>query len=241
MLAALLSGATTAAAQATPRPAHIVTTSADALPFPWALGPAGAARLLAADVAAQAIDTAASSPAADQIASDALLEATVIVANGWNTLSGYAARPGQFEAQRQSLPDPSGGAALRAGFGVRPRTSSPTVHRHTGLTYASTEQRGAVVVADGVCMFADLVDGLGLVAIVQHNDGYMTVYANLAQLTVTAGTPVDEGTLLGHTGAGSPLGDDGLYFELRFNGVPIDPIPWLRQTPPTELPAGTSR
>lgn len=240
LIAALLV-AQAASAQATPRPAHILTSLPEARPFPNQLGPAGDARELASTVLAHASSIAASSPIADQLAAAALREALLIVATGWGDLDGFLARPGAFAALQGNLPDPSSGANLRAGFGMRTRTTSPTVHRHTGLTYANREQHAAVSVADGVCMFADIVDGLGLVAVVQHNDGYLTVYANLARMAITAGSPVAAGAPLGHTGAGSPLGDDGLYFELRHDGIPIDPIPWLRRAPPMESPLGTSR
>ena len=79
----------------------------------------------------------------------------------------------------------------------------------------------------GVVVFCDTIDGLGLVVVVDHGRGWMSVYANLARSDATPMMPVAAGEAIGAVGAGSAMGADGLYLELRHQGIPVDPEPWL--------------
>jgi septal ring factor EnvC (AmiA/AmiB activator) len=223
-----------------PRPAHIVTSGADALPFVLQLGPAGLARSHAARIAETANHLAWNAPAAHAARQVALDAAATTAHRGVLATNGYRARPGAFEALRGALPLPAPDVPILAGFGLRPRTTSQTVARHTGITFAPAPEAPVLAVADGICVHAGLIEGFGVVVLLQHQDGYMTVYANLSRALVNHGHPVSAGEPLGETGAASSFGEDGLYFELRELGVPIDPAGWL-QPGPTGSGRGTSR
>jgi len=95
-------------------------------------------------------------------------------------------------------------------------------------------ERGAPVRAiyQGRVVYADWLPGLGLLTIVDHGDGYLSLYGHNDHLYKAVGERV---------GAGEPVaaaGDSGgrtrpeLYFEIRKAGRPVDPRPWFRAGEP---------
>ncbi len=102
-------------------------------------------------------------------------------------------------------------------------------------------QRGADVraVADGRVIFADWLPGLGLLVIVDHGDGYLSLYGHNERLYEAAGAAVKAGEPIAAAGdsGGSPRPQ--LYFEIRKAGRPIDPRPWFRAPAPAAAPAGS--
>jgi septal ring factor EnvC (AmiA/AmiB activator) len=80
----------------------------------------------------------------------------------------------------------------------------------------------------GVVSFAEPFAGLGLLVIVDHGQGAVSLYGHLASRAVTRGDRVAAGQALGTTGT-SPLGNPELYFELRIDGRPVDPVQWLEK------------
>ncbi len=95
-------------------------------------------------------------------------------------------------------------------------------------------QRGAEVraVADGRVIFADWLPGLGLLLIVDHGDGYLSLYGHNQRLYQAVGARVTAGEPIAAAGdsGGSPRPQ--LYFEIRKAGRPIDPRPWFRAGAP---------
>lgn len=90
-------------------------------------------------------------------------------------------------------------------------------------------QAGAEVraVGAGRVVFSDWLRGFGNLLVVDHGDGYLSVYGNNEALLRNAGDPVAVGdivALVGNTGGSE---HPGLYFELRFQGRPFDPLAWV--------------
>ena len=78
----------------------------------------------------------------------------------------------------------------------------------------------------GRVVFADYMRGYGLLVIIDHEEGYMTLYGHNQSLFVEPGdwvSPGDQLALVGNTGG---LPDPGLYFEIRQNGKPVNPASW---------------
>ena len=75
-------------------------------------------------------------------------------------------------------------------------------------------------------MFAEWLRGFGNLVIVDHGDGYMSLYGNNDALTRRPGDEVRAGDALAAVGASAGQEDSGLYFELRHRGRPIDPLSW---------------
>lgn len=95
-------------------------------------------------------------------------------------------------------------------------------------------ERGAPVkaVCQGRIIYADWLPGLGLLAIVDHGDGYLSLYGHNERLYKAAGEHVDAGDTIAAAGdsGGSPRPE--LYFEIRKGGKPVDPQPWFRAPGP---------
>lgn len=83
-------------------------------------------------------------------------------------------------------------------------------------------------IAHGRVAFADWFRGYGLMMIVDHGQGFMSLYGYNESLLWEVGDWVERGTVIATVGS-SPGGEQGLYFELRRNGEPIDPAGWLQR------------
>ncbi len=80
----------------------------------------------------------------------------------------------------------------------------------------------------GRVVFADWLQGLGLLIVLDHGDGYMSLYGHNQDLVREVGDWVSTGDVLAHAGDSGGQSAGGLYFEIRRNGRPIDPRPWMR-------------
>ena len=85
----------------------------------------------------------------------------------------------------------------------------------------------------GRVVFADWLRGFGLLMIISHDDGYMSLYGHNQVLLVEPGEWVNPGQIIGETGTsgGQPL--PTTYFEIRAAGQPIDPLLWCAVNRPT--------
>jgi septal ring factor EnvC (AmiA/AmiB activator) len=117
--------------------------------------------------------------------------------------------------------------ALQVPFGdVRhPRFGTLTPHR--GLTFAASQGAAVRAVFEGEVVFRDWLRGYGEVVILDHHHGYMTVYAHLSSPEVQVGQRLSRGGAVGRAGDSGSLEGPQLYFELRRDGVTLDPEPWL--------------
>ena len=76
--------------------------------------------------------------------------------------------------------------------------------------------------------FADWFKGYGKLVILDHGRGYYSLYAQASELKVSEGDSVTSGQVLGLVGDTDSLVGSSLYFEIRKNGVPQDPLRWLK-------------
>ena len=90
-------------------------------------------------------------------------------------------------------------------------------------------QTGAPVVAvhTGRVIFSDYLRGHGLLIIVDHGEGYMSLYAHNQTLLKQVGDKVSGGDTIARIGTSGGQSYSGLYFEIRHKGQPTDPAPWL--------------
>ena len=79
----------------------------------------------------------------------------------------------------------------------------------------------------GSAAFADTFMGFGNLVILDHGAQAYTLYGDLLDVLVSRGGPVERGQIIGHVGQ-APAGGPGLYFELRIDGRPADPLQWLK-------------
>jgi septal ring factor EnvC (AmiA/AmiB activator) len=79
----------------------------------------------------------------------------------------------------------------------------------------------------GRIAFADWLQGLGLLVIVDHGGGYMSLYGHNEALLKESGDWVEPGEPIAQVGDTGGQARAGLYFEIRLNGEPVDPNPWI--------------
>ena len=95
-------------------------------------------------------------------------------------------------------------------------------------------ERGAPVktVCQGRVIYADWLPGLGLLTIVDHGDGYLSLYGHNERLYKAAGEQVATGDTIAAAGDSGGSSRPELYFEIRKGGKPVDPRPWFKAAEP---------
>jgi murein hydrolase activator len=125
-----------------------------------------------------------------------------------------------------SLPWPSEGV-LSSPFGRQPpRSPGPAVRN--GIELSLPEGQPVRAVHDGTVAYADLFTGYANLVIVEHAERSYSLYGHLSSLSVKRGDHVAAGTVVGLAGR-NPAGNPSLYFELRVDGRPVDPLQWLKK------------
>lgn len=104
----------------------------------------------------------------------------------------------------------------------------PDGRRSSGLLIAAAAGTPVRAVADGRVVFAEWMSGYGLICIVDHGNGSMSLYAYNDALLRNVGDGVHRGDPVASVGNSGGQGRPALYFELRRNGSPVDPAAWLR-------------
>ncbi|WP_036140162.1 murein hydrolase activator EnvC family protein, partial [Aerolutibacter daejeonensis] len=115
--------------------------------------------------------------------------------------------------------------ALLAGFGA----TMPDGRRSDGLLIGAGAGNNVSAVADGDVVYAEWMTGYGLLLIVDHGNGYMSLYAHNDALLRDVGDHVRKGQPVATVGSSGGHGRPALYFELRRNGQPVNPGVWLRR------------
>ncbi len=83
-------------------------------------------------------------------------------------------------------------------------------------------------VGSGKVAFADWLRGFGNLLIIDHGQGYLSLYSNNESLYKQPGDPVKAGDVVATVGSTGGQDEPGLYFELRHQGKPFDPLAWVR-------------
>lgn len=112
-----------------------------------------------------------------------------------------------------------------AGFGG----TMPDGHRSQGLLIAGSAGAEVHAVSAGRVAYADWLKGYGLLLILDHGNGWMTLYAFNDTLLKNVGDSVRAGEAISTVGSSGGQGRPALYFELRRNGQPQDPRSWLKK------------
>jgi len=127
-----------------------------------------------------------------------------------------------FKNQRGKLPWPTKGKIV-SRFGTK---IDGNRMRSTGVTIRAPIGQDVYAIAPGRVVFADWLKGYGLLMIVAHGDGYMTLYAHNYSLYKAKGDTVKTGDLIARVGKSGGLSKSGLYFEIRQAGRPLNPAKW---------------
>ena len=97
-----------------------------------------------------------------------------------------------------------------------------------GLFIRARQGQEVRTVGTGKVAFSDWLRGFGNLLIVDHGDGFLSLYSNNESLYKQPGDPVQAGDVVATVGATGGQDEPGLYFELRRQGKPFDPLDWVR-------------
>ncbi|SHN52595.1 Peptidase family M23 [Geodermatophilus obscurus] len=158
-----------------------------------------------------------------------------------------------WPAAQAATADPSGAASgvcpgllVAAGSWIRPTAGTVTSGYgsrwgalHAGVDLAGPRDTPVYAAADGAVLRAECTSaycdrdgglhlgGYGNLVELDHGGGVTTRYGHLSAYTVTAGQHVSAGTLIGFQGSTGNSTGVHLHFEVRIDGTPVDPVPWL--------------
>ena len=97
-----------------------------------------------------------------------------------------------------------------------------------GWLIATDRGTSVRTIANGRIAYSDWLRGYGLLMIIDHGDGIMSLYGNNESLLYEVGDWVESGSNISTVGS-SPLNGDGLYFEIRKDGKAVDPAVWIKR------------
>lgn len=130
-----------------------------------------------------------------------------------------------FSKLKGQLPWPTSGKVLHT-FGS-PRVANKV--RWQGVLIGAPEGHPVHAVHQGRVVFADYLRGQGLLLIIDHGSGFMSLYAHNQSLFKNLGDWVNAGEQVASVGLSGGQRSAALYFELRYKGAPTDPRPWLKK------------
>ena len=81
-------------------------------------------------------------------------------------------------------------------------------------------------IASGTVTFAGELEGYGKVVVLDHGDGYVSIYSGLNEIDTAQNYAVNAGSKIGTSGT-LPSGETGLYLEVRYNGQVMNPLSWI--------------
>jgi septal ring factor EnvC (AmiA/AmiB activator) len=114
-----------------------------------------------------------------------------------------------------------------AHFGRQKHPVFDTYVQRKGIEIRTPEGSAIKAAMAGTVAFADWLKGYGLVVILDHANGFFSLYAHASALAVKVGDRVQTGQIIGWTGDTGMTSDNTLYFELRDGAEPVDPLIWL--------------
>lgn len=132
--------------------------------------------------------------------------------------------PALFKSLRGKLPVPVA-AKPSNRFGSR-RPESTLLW--TGWFLRARPGLPVKAIAAGRVIYADWLRGFGNLLIIDHGQGYMSLYGNNEALLKQVGEELSAGETIATVGNSGGIIDSGLYFELRFEGKAFDPMPWVK-------------
>ena len=138
-----------------------------------------------------------------------------ILGNGFISLKGNLSWPvdGELVPRYDRNSElPTGTSALKSGIEIKAKPENEVE-----------------AVAGGRVVYTGIYEGYGFTVIIDHGDGYHTLYGNISETSLSKGNIVIQGSSLGSLVKSMILNAPTLYFEIRQKGRPLDPVGWLQK------------
>jgi len=132
-----------------------------------------------------------------------------------------------LEKHRGTLPWPCRGT-VETKFGkiIHPKYNTKT--KNNGIDIRAAYGDNVHAVAPGKVVYADRFMGYGNMVLIDHLDGFYSLYGHLAEILVETGSEISAGRIIGRIGESGSLSGPMLHFELRKDGKPVDPLAYLK-------------
>ncbi len=131
-----------------------------------------------------------------------------------------------FGSARGKLVWPADGK-IAVPYGTQKDPTFDTTVFRNGIQIQTDSDAQASAVYQGKVIFAEWFKGFGQLIIINHGNGYHTLYGNLSEIFSRVGDIINEGQPIGKVGVSGILNTYGLYFEIRYKGKPLNPTQWL--------------
>ena len=130
-----------------------------------------------------------------------------------------------FEGVRGRLAWPTDGRIMRR-FG---QSRADGRLKWDGVLLAADAGKDVRAVHHGQVVYADWLQGMGLLVIIEHGNGYLSLYGHNQDVVADIGEWVSTDTVIAHVGDSGGMATPGLYFQIRKNGKPVDPAGWMHK------------
>jgi len=118
--------------------------------------------------------------------------------------------------------------AVTSPFGYRVHPILGVRKLHTGIDITAASGAPIAASAAGTVILAQTYGGYGRAVVIDHGGGLTTLYAHQSQIAVSVGQIVGRGALVGYVGCSGSCTGPHLHYEVREDGVPVDPLSYLR-------------
>ena len=123
------------------------------------------------------------------------------------------------------------GTYITSDYGIREHPIQGIIKKHTGMDIGNAGFGAPVIAAaDGVVSMASYYGGYGNCVMINHGNGVSTLYGHGQKILTTVGTTVKKGDLIMEVGSTGNSTGPHLHFEVRINGTPVDPKPYLKSS-----------
>ena len=138
---------------------------------------------------------------------------------------------GEYTGGVMAWPVAKSGTYITSGYGVRVHPLQGIIKGHTGIDIGNAGFGApAIAAADGVVSMASYYGGYGNCVMINPGDGVSTVYGHGQKILVEVGKEVKKGDLIMEVGSTGVSTGPHLHFEVRINGSPVNPLPYLGYT-----------
>ena len=125
---------------------------------------------------------------------------------------------------------PIDGGRMSSGYGMRNHPVLRKRRKHNGIDLAAPTGTPVYATADGVVTRANWFSTYGLYVSIDHGADLETRYAHLSKLSVADGERIEKGDIIGYVGSTGRSTGPHLHYEVRIDGVAVNPIPYMVET-----------